>query len=226
MRTGPDPERLRRREPVPHLRRGRRHLVAYLGVMGPQDGVDLVLGAADLIVHTLGRNDISFTLMGAGDCYDGPRAPTRRARPRPSTSTSPAACPTTTSRDVLSTADVGLCPDPLNPLNDVSTMNKTMEYMAFGLPVVAFDLAETRVSAADAAVYVRPNDVEELRPRRSSTSSTTRRRVPRWVATAASASSSDLAWEHQQDGVPRASSTSSWAARADRGSRPGVHAGA
>jgi glycosyltransferase involved in cell wall biosynthesis len=58
--------------------------------------------------------------------------------------------------DVLSTADVGLSPDPLNPLNDVSTMNKTMEYMAFGLPVVAFDLVETRVSAGDAAVYADP----------------------------------------------------------------------
>jgi glycosyltransferase involved in cell wall biosynthesis len=57
---------------------------------------------------------------------------------------------------VLSTADVGVSPDPLNPLNDVSTMNKTMEYMAFGLPVVAFDLVETRVSAGDAAVYADP----------------------------------------------------------------------
>ena len=61
--------------------------------------------------------------------------------------------------EVLSTADLGLSPDPLNPLNDVSTMNKTMEYMAFELPVVAFDLKETRVSADDAAVYVQPNDV-------------------------------------------------------------------
>jgi glycosyltransferase involved in cell wall biosynthesis len=59
---------------------------------------------------------------------------------------------------ILSTADVGLSPDPKNPLNDVSTMNKTMEYMAFGLPVVAFDLRETRVSAGEAAVYVEPND--------------------------------------------------------------------
>ncbi len=63
---------------------------------------------------------------------------------------------------VLSTADVGISPDPKNPLNDVSTMNKTMEYMAFGLPVVAFDLRETRVSAADAAVYAVPNRVEDL----------------------------------------------------------------
>ena len=62
---------------------------------------------------------------------------------------------------IMSTADVGLSPDPKNPLNDVSTMNKTMEYMAYELPVVAFDLRETRVSAGDAAVYVTPNDVRE-----------------------------------------------------------------
>jgi glycosyltransferase involved in cell wall biosynthesis len=62
---------------------------------------------------------------------------------------------------VLSTADLGLSPDPKNPLNDVSTMNKTMEYMAFELPVVAFDLRETRVSAGDAAHYVKPNDIRE-----------------------------------------------------------------
>jgi glycosyltransferase involved in cell wall biosynthesis len=61
----------------------------------------------------------------------------------------------------MSTADVGLSPDPKNPLNDVSTMNKSMEYMAFELPVVAFDLKETRISVADAGVYVRPNDVRE-----------------------------------------------------------------
>ncbi len=58
--------------PVPSERRGRPHLVAYLGVMGPQDGVDVVLAAADHIVHALGRTDISFTLMGSGDCHDGP----------------------------------------------------------------------------------------------------------------------------------------------------------
>lgn len=62
---------------------------------------------------------------------------------------------------LMSTADAGLSPDPKNPLNDVSTMNKTMEYMAFGLPVVAFDLVETRVSAQEAAVYAPPNDVAD-----------------------------------------------------------------
>ena len=62
---------------------------------------------------------------------------------------------------VLSTADIGLSPDPKNPLNDVSTMNKTLEYMAYELPVVAFDLHETRVSAGEAAVYAEPNRVDE-----------------------------------------------------------------
>jgi glycosyltransferase involved in cell wall biosynthesis len=60
-------------------------------------------------------------------------------------------------RRVLSTADVAISPDPANDFNEYCTMNKTLEYMAVGVPVVAFDLEETRVSAADAAVYATPN---------------------------------------------------------------------
>ncbi|MGN6577861.1 MAG: glycosyltransferase, partial [Nocardioides sp.] len=64
VRTGPDPERLKPVPALPELRRGRGGLVAYLGVMGPQDGVDIVVKAADLIVNAWGRDDISFALMG------------------------------------------------------------------------------------------------------------------------------------------------------------------
>ena len=158
VRTGPDPTRLRRAEPVPALRRGRAHLVAYIGVMGPQDGVDLAVRAAGHIVHDLGRQDVSFTFMGGGDCYDELVALVRELHLEAYVEL-PGRVPDQTVVDVLSTADVGLSADPKNPLNDVSTMNKTMEYMAFGLPVVAFDLKETRVSADDAAVYVADNDV-------------------------------------------------------------------
>ena len=70
VRTGPDPQRLSRGEADPELRRGRRYLVAYIGVMGPQDGVDIVVRAADIVVHKLGRDDIAFTLIGSGDCFD------------------------------------------------------------------------------------------------------------------------------------------------------------
>ena len=81
VRTGPDPERLRRGEPHPELRRGRKHLAAYIGVMGPQDGVDIVVRAADVVVHELGRDDIAFTLIGSGDCFDELVALRDRARP-------------------------------------------------------------------------------------------------------------------------------------------------
>ena len=160
VRSGPDPQRLWRGQAKPELRRGRRYLAAYIGVMGPQDGVDIVIRAADVIVRELGRSDIAFTLIGSGDSFAdlvalrdqlglaGHVEFTGRA-------------PDEVVADVLSTADVGLSPDPKNPLNDVSTMNKTMEYMAYELPVVAFDLRETRVSAAEAAVYATPNDVGE-----------------------------------------------------------------
>ena len=160
VRTGPDAEKLRRGPQHAELRRGRRFLAAYIGVMGPQDGVDIVVRAAGIVVHDMGRDDIAFTVIGSGDCFEelvalrdelglaGHVEFTGRA-------------PDELVQKILSTADVGLSPDPKNPLNDVSTMNKTMEYMAFELPVVAFDLRETRVSAAAAAVYVQPNDVRE-----------------------------------------------------------------
>jgi glycosyltransferase involved in cell wall biosynthesis len=158
VRTGPDHERLRRKAAVPALRRGRPHLVAYIGVMGPQDGVDLAVRAAAHVVKDLGRDDVSFTFMGAGDSYDEVLA-LRDELALQDHVELPGRVPDDTVMDVLSTADVGLSPDPKNPLNDVSTMNKTMEYMAFGLPVVAFDLKETRVSAQAAASYVPSGDV-------------------------------------------------------------------
>jgi glycosyltransferase involved in cell wall biosynthesis len=160
VRTGPDPERMRRGQPSPDLRRGRRFLAAYIGVMGPQDGVDIVVRAADIVVHQLGRDDIAFTLIGKGDCFDdlvALRDELGLAGHVEFTGRAPDELVTR----IMSTADAGLSPDPKNPLNDVSTMNKTMEYMAFELPVVAFDLRETRVSAGDAAEYVTPNDVHE-----------------------------------------------------------------
>jgi glycosyltransferase involved in cell wall biosynthesis len=161
VRTGPDPNRLKRVEPVPSLRRGRAHLVAYIGVMGPQDGVDLVLQAAHVITNQLQRHDIAFTLIGSGDCFDELVA-LRSDLGLEDVVEFTGRVPDETVAAILSTADVGISPDPKNPLNDVSTMNKTMEYMAFAVPVVAFDLHETRVSAADAAVYATPNEVEEL----------------------------------------------------------------
>jgi glycosyltransferase involved in cell wall biosynthesis len=196
VRTGPDLRRLRPAEPDPELRRGHRFLVAYIGVMGPQDGVDIVVRAADIMVRKLGRDDIAFTLIGSGDCYDDLVALRDRLGLAGHVEFTGRA-PDELVMNIMSTADAGLSPDPKNPLNDVSTMNKTMEYMVFGLPVVAFDLRETRVSAGDAAVYVEPNDEEKYaeaivallddEPRRQLMGKLARERVEQ-----------DLAWSHQE----------------------------
>jgi len=196
VRTGPDPERLQRGPASPELRRGRRFLADYIGVMGPQDGVDIVVRAADVVVNQKGRDDIAFTLIGSGDCFDDLVA-LRDELGLAGYVEFTGRAPDELVARILSTADIGLSPDPKNPLNDVSTMNKTMEYMAFELPVVAFDLRETRVSAGDAGVYITPNEVHDYAeaivalmddgPRRARLGKLGRVRVEQ-----------ELAWSYQQ----------------------------
>jgi glycosyltransferase involved in cell wall biosynthesis len=107
------------------------------------------------------REDIAFILIGSGDCFNQLVA-LRSQLGLTDVVQFTGRIPDDMVATILSTADVAISPDPKNSLNDVSTMNKTMEYMAFGVPVVAFDLPETRVSAGDAAVYAKPNEVAEL----------------------------------------------------------------
>lgn len=196
VRTGPDPDVLRPVPPRAELRRGRPYLVAYLGVMGPQDGVDLAVRAAHHIVEGLGRKDISFTFMGAGDSLPALVA-LRDQLGLGDFVEFTGRVPDSTVAAVLSTADVALSPDPKNPLNDLSTMNKTMEYMAFSLPVVAFDLRETRVSAGDAALYARPNDVTEFAQLVVELVDDERRRC-RMGAGGRDRITEALAWKHQR----------------------------
>jgi glycosyltransferase involved in cell wall biosynthesis len=108
----------------------------------------------------MGREDIAFTMIGKGDCFEELVA-LRDELKLDAHIEFTGRAPDDLVKKVMSTADIGLSPDPKNPLNDVSTMNKTMEYMAFELPVVAFDLRETRVSAQEAAIYVTPTDSPE-----------------------------------------------------------------
>ncbi len=161
VRNGPDLGRIKLVSPEPELKRGRRFLLAYVGEMAVQDGVDHIFYALNELVYKRGHQDVSLVLMG-----DGQHAPelhelahqlqlddyvnfTGWAK----------------SEDLvryLTVADVGLLPDPQNGLNEFSTMVKTMEYMAMGKPIVSFDLAETRYSAQEAALYAIPNVVEDF----------------------------------------------------------------
>lgn len=159
VRSGPDTSVMRPSEADAGLRRGRRHLVAYIGIMGPQDGVDGVLKAAARIVGHHGRDDIGFVLLGFGDCLDDLRREAVELGLADVVEFTGRVGPPEITR-YLSAATLGVSPDPYSPLNDVSTMNKTMEYMAYALPVVAYRLTETVVSAADCAVYVEPGDTD------------------------------------------------------------------
>jgi glycosyltransferase involved in cell wall biosynthesis len=165
VRSGPSRHRFATiRAADPALRRGRRQLVAYLGVMAPQDGVDHLLRAAHHLVYERGRDDVAFTLMGAGDSFDELRALSRELGLEDHVHFT-GRIPDADVEAVLGTADVCVSPDPLNPLNDVSTMNKVLEYMACGRAVVCYDLREHRCSAGDGALYARPNDIRDLAAR-------------------------------------------------------------
>jgi glycosyltransferase involved in cell wall biosynthesis len=158
VRSGPHPATMRRGHRQPDLRRGSDHLVVWLGIMGPQDGVHLLLRAMAVLVHDLDRKDVHLAILGFGDCYDESRELCAALGLDPWVTFTGRADDAMIAA-YLSTAEIGLCPDPKNDFNDVSTMNKVLEYMAHELPVVSFDLAESRVSAGDAAVFVDDGDI-------------------------------------------------------------------
>ncbi|MEV7002981.1 glycosyltransferase family 4 protein [Streptomyces sp. NPDC093982] len=161
VRSAPDTERFHPVPPEPKLKRGKSHLLCYLGVMGPQDGVDYALRALVKLRDELGRTDWHAVFVGAGDAFDSMVELSRRLGLSEQVQFT-GRIPDADLVRYLSTADVCLSPDPRNPLNDVSTMNKVLEYMVMGRPIVSFDLREARVSAGGAAVYAPANDEAEF----------------------------------------------------------------
>ncbi|MBP0452219.1 glycosyltransferase family 4 protein [Kitasatospora sp. RG8] len=157
VRSAPDTGRFRPVPPEPELKRGKPHLLCYLGVMGPQDGVDYALRALAKLRDDFGRTDWHAVFVGGGDTFDAMVELSRRLGLSEQVEFT-GRVPDADLVRYLSTADVCLSPDPRNPLNDVSTMNKVLEYMVMGRPIVSFDLREARVSAGDAAVYAPADD--------------------------------------------------------------------
>lgn len=160
VRNGPDPEVMRRSPSRLRSADGRR-LVVWMGNIGPQDGLDDAVRAVGHLVHGLERTDTDFVFIGQGEALAEARQVAVELKvDRWVTFTG--WIPDDEAFAWLSAADVGLSADPPGPLNDKSTMNKTLEYMSFGLPVVAHDLHETRRSAGAAAVYATEGTPEGL----------------------------------------------------------------
>ncbi|QBD78396.1 glycosyltransferase WbuB [Ktedonosporobacter rubrisoli] len=161
VRNGPDIARYTLRPGEPELKQGKRYLLIYIGVMGSQDGVEYALHALADLVHRRGRHDVALTLLGDGDQLPILKTLAHELKLDEYIHFAGWVSVPEMLR-YLAAADIGLSPDPSNELNDRSTMLKTMEYMAMGKPVVAFDLPETHFSAQEAALYATPNEVEEF----------------------------------------------------------------
>jgi glycosyltransferase involved in cell wall biosynthesis len=161
VRSGPSLERLKIVAPDEKLKNGRKYLVGYVGVMGRQEGIDYLLKAVRHIVHKLKRSDVQFGLVGGGTSLGVLR--------NMAIDLGVAEHVTFTGRvpdeqllAMLNTAEVCVNPDLATEMNDISTMNKIMEYMALGKPIVQFDLTEGRFSAREASLYAMKNDAVDF----------------------------------------------------------------
>ncbi|HEY6745054.1 MAG TPA: glycosyltransferase family 4 protein, partial [Mycobacteriales bacterium] len=154
VRNGPVLSRVRAARPDPALRAGRDLLCCWVGKMGRQDRLDLLVQAIAGLVHGLGRRDCHFALLGDGECLDEVRAQVTELGLDPWVSC-PGWLPESDVFAFLATADVGLDTSLQEEVSPV----KAMEYVAFGLPVVAFDLAQTRPLVDGAGVLVPPGDL-------------------------------------------------------------------
>ena len=194
VRTGPDLTRFVATAPDPELKRGKAHLLSYVGVMGAQDGVDHALRALALLRER--RRDWHAIFMGDGDVLDDMRGLATRLGIADVVEFTGWVEHDTVGR-VLSTSDVCLAPDPKNPLNDVSSMIKISEYMAMSCPIVSYDLMESRVGAADAAVYAIANDAADFARKIDELLDDPAARSE-MAATGRARAEAMLAWEHQE----------------------------
>lgn len=157
VRNGPRLDQMRRRDSRPELKMGKRHLCTWLGGMNPLTGVDLALHAVAYLVHQIKRGDCLFAFLGVGESAEQFKQLARDLNLEEWV-IFPGWADDEMWAEYLSTSAIAIQPNPKDAKNDLSTAVKTMEYMAFEVPVVAFDLRETRASAGEAALYVTPND--------------------------------------------------------------------
>jgi glycosyltransferase involved in cell wall biosynthesis len=161
VRNGPNQMRMTPAAPSARLKAMNKSILCYIGSLNPQDGVDYLLRSLRHLLHGLKRSDFYCVIMGTGDSLRDLRDLAKKLQLN--------GCVELTGfvsdeelQANLAAADICVDPDPSSPLNDVSTWIKVMEYMASAKPIVSFDLKETRFSARDAAIYVKPNNEAEF----------------------------------------------------------------
>lgn len=145
----------------PAYRKGAAHVMGYVGVIGQQEGMDLLVQSAEHLIRDLGHGDVHFVIVGFGPTLEEVKEDVA-ARGLEGHFTFTGALYDTDLLGALNAIDIGVAPDPKNTMNDISTMNKVMEYMTLEKPVVQFDLTEGRASAGDASLYAANNDPKDF----------------------------------------------------------------
>jgi len=157
VRSAPSLAKFKLYEPDPSFKKGKPNLILYLGEMGPQDGVDNLVGALRVLHDDFDRNDFHCVFIGGGTHQPAVAAYATEIGIADLCTFTGIVSDEMLCR-LLSSADVAIDPLPKNSWSDKSTMNKVLEYMFFGLPIIVGALTEARVSAAEAALYVEPGN--------------------------------------------------------------------
>jgi len=202
VRNGPSLQNIRDAAPNLALKNGKRYLLSYVGMMGPQEGIDGLLRAILHLTKLRESRDFHVRVMGSGTVLDEMKQKSRELGLE--------GIVTFTGHvnyeqvmEGISSAEVCLCPDPKTQLSDKCSLVKAIEYMSLGRPFVAFDLEEVRQSANGAALYAVPNDEEDFAEKinylldntelRATMGSIGKERVAQF-----------LTWEHSKDALYRA----------------------
>jgi glycosyltransferase involved in cell wall biosynthesis len=157
VRSAPRVETFLRGEGDASYRKGADTVMGYVGVIGQQEGMDLLVLAAEHLIKELGQDNVHFVIVGFGPTLDEVKEDAA-SRGLSDYFTFTGALYGNDLLAALNVIDIGVSPDPKNPMNDISTMNKVMEYMTLEKPVVQFDLTEGKVSAGEASLYAKAND--------------------------------------------------------------------
>lgn len=161
VRSGPKLERLKILPPDESIKRNKKYMIGYVGVIGQQEGIDYLIEAARHIKEDLGRDDIFWGIVGGGPYLEEVKQKAKDMNLDDIVKFI-GRVPDDTMLKYLNTADVCVNPDEYNEMNNLSTMNKVLEYMALGKPIVQFDLKEGKYSAADASLYAERNNAKDL----------------------------------------------------------------
>ncbi len=159
VRSGPNLDRIKILPGNEKYKKGRKFLVGYVGVIGNQEGLDLLLDAAKIV--TSERNDIQFAIIGEGTELDQIKNQCNSLNLNEYVDFY-GRISDDLMLEILNTADICVNPDRPTEMNNLSTMNKIMEYMALKKPVVQFDLKEGRFSAQEASLYAKNNNIQDF----------------------------------------------------------------